>query len=178
MRLQIRGLYAGLLLLALGVVCLPAVARAETASEAVYILGGEGAENHAIETPPKAKPKPKVHHLTKPKTGEEAPKETPGAPEEGSEGKEGHAAPATPGDGGGHPPKGAGHPDQGKAPKPTSRARNAGPTEPEAKPIKLVSAESEGGGSSPVVPILIVVAVLAALSIGTVIYRGRTPQAG
>jgi hypothetical protein len=174
-------MYAGLLLLA--VAWFPAGARAQTASEIVYPLAGAGAHNEGIETPPPKTAPPARHHTTKPKptTGEEAPAETPGAPstpEEESESKEGHPAPATPGDGGGHPPKGAGHPQEGGTPKPTSRARDAGPTEPEAKPIKLVSAESEGGGSSPVVPILIVVAVLAALSIGTVIYRGRTPQAG
>ena len=32
---------------------------------------------------------------------------------------------------------------------------------------------TSGGGSSPLIPVLIAVAVLAAISIGTVIYRGR-----
>ena len=36
-----------------------------------------------------------------------------------------------------------------------------------------VSAESNGGSSSPVVPILIAVVVLAAISIGAVLYRQR-----
>ena len=41
-----------------------------------------------------------------------------------------------------------------------------------------VAAKSSGGGSSPVVPILIAVVVLAAISIGVVLYRQRKSDQG
>ncbi len=40
------------------------------------------------------------------------------------------------------------------------------------------ASHSAGGGSSPIVPILIAVVVLAAISIGVVLYRQRKGDAG
>jgi len=46
-----------------------------------------------------------------------------------------------------------------------------------AVPLETTSAESDDG-SSPLVPILIAVAVLAAISVGTVLYRQRRGSDG
>jgi hypothetical protein len=178
MRLQNRWMYAGFLLLALALAYLPTIARAETASEAVYHLARPGAENEGVETAPKATAPPKKHPDPKPKAGGEVPTEPTTAPGGEPESKERHKAlPATPGESGGHPPGGGGGPREGASPKPSAHPESAGGKQPEKTPTRAEAAEGDGG-SSPVVPILIAMAVLAALSIGTVIYRGRTPQAG
>jgi hypothetical protein len=180
MRTQKRLLYAGLLLLMLAA---PMSAHAETSSEAVYVIpGNPNLKNEPVEVAPKGTAPPKGHPGPKPKTGKEAATATttttPAGEPESQESHEAQAAP--PGDGGGNPPGGGGDPKEGASPKPVARSRIAGstgPTQAEKRPIE-VDSSAAGGGSSPVLPILIAVAVLAALSIGTVIYRGRTPQAG
>jgi hypothetical protein len=180
MRTQKRWLYAGLLLLMLAA---PMSARAgKTSSEKVYVIpGNAGLENEPVEAAPKGTAPPKGHPGPKPMTGEEARAETNPTQVGEPESRERHEPQAaTPGAGGGHPPGGGSDPKQGSSPKPTARSRSAGstgPTQPEKRPTKVDSSGSGGGGSSPVAPILIAMAVLAALSIGTVIYRGRTPQA-
>jgi hypothetical protein len=179
MRMQKRWLCAGLLLLALAV---PMSAQAETSSEKVYVIPGNlNLKNEPAGVTPKGTEPAKGHPGPKPKTGEEAPGERTTRPAGEPESQESHVAHgATPGGGGGHPPGGGGDPKEGASPNPTDRPQDAestGPTQAEKRPAKVDSSAS-GGGSSPVLPILIVVAILAALSIGTVIYRGRTPQAG
>jgi hypothetical protein len=47
-----------------------------------------------------------------------------------------------------------------------------------ARPIENASNTSEGGSSSPLVPILIAIVVLAAISIGAFYYRQRRQGAG
>jgi hypothetical protein len=191
MRLQNRWLYVGFLLLApalavIALASLPPRARAETSSEIVYPLAHAGIESNGEETTPKEAPKrrrpgpqgtPNTSHTVTPKNGEESPAETtPGSEgEPGSKDHRPHAA--TPGKGGGHPPGGGGGPKEGGSPKSSADPGSAGGKQPERTPNRAIGDEG-GGGSSPIVPILIVMAVLAALSIGAVIYRGRTPQAG
>jgi len=177
--MQKRWLYAGFLLLALAA---PMSARAETSSGAVYVTpGNQNLKNEPAGAAPKGTTPPEGQPRPKPKTGNEAPAATTTGPAGEPEPREGHEAQAAaPGDGGGHPPGGGGNPEEGASPKPDARAKSAGgtgPTQAETRPTKVDSSASGGGGSSPVVPILIVVALLAALSIGTVIYRGRSPQA-
>jgi hypothetical protein len=48
----------------------------------------------------------------------------------------------------------------------------------ESNGTQVASHSESGGGSSPVVPILIAVVVLAAISIGVVIYRQRKGGTG
>ncbi|MGH2939176.1 MAG: hypothetical protein ACRDPE_13775 [Solirubrobacterales bacterium] len=181
-------MYAGFLLLApaLGLTafaCLPTMARAETSSEKVYHLGPPGLESEGVEATPKAaptknRPKPKrtpeAHNTATPKTGEKGPADTTTGSEGEAASKERHEAhAATPG-GNDHPPGGGHGQRKGGAPKPSADSGHTGTRQLVRTPTKVDSSESGGGGgSSPVVPILILVAVLAALSIGTVLYRGR-----
>jgi len=168
MRLKNRWLYAGFLLLAMAA---PMSARAETSSEKVYVIpSNPGIENEPVEAAPKATAPTTGHPGPKPKTGKEAPVETtPGS--EGEPGSKDHRPHPATGEGGGHPPGGGGGPKEGGSPKPSAHPGSTGGKQSEGTPTRAVT--GGGGGSSPVVPILIVMAVLAALSIGTVIYRGR-----
>ncbi len=67
-----------------------------------------------------------------------------------------------------------------------NNASKGGSTKPEGSigekqkvtPVKNVAHTESSGGSSPVVPILIAVAVLAAISIGVVLYRQRKSGQG
>jgi len=170
--MQKRWLYAGLLLLALP--CLPTSARANSVGD-TYTPEISTIESRPVESTPKTTAPPKGHPDPKPKTGEEAPAETTTAPEGEAESQERHQN-QTVAPGGGHPPKGGGDPPQRATPKLTDSSGQARPRPREGTSTPVEGAEG-GGGSSPVLPILIAVAVLAALSIGTVIYRGRTPQA-
>jgi cobalamin biosynthesis Mg chelatase CobN len=77
-------------------------------------------------------------------------------------------------EGGGNPPTKGGGGGGGN----NAGGGNGGGGQPEggvgeAEPVSQSAAESSSGGSSPVVPILIAVAVLAAISIGVVLYRQR-----
>jgi cobalamin biosynthesis Mg chelatase CobN len=173
MRTQKRWLYAGLLLLAMAA---PTGARAETSSEKVYVIPHNASlESVPAETAPKRTAPPKGHPGPRTKPSEEAPAATTTAPAGEPESREDQEAKAAaPGEGGGHPPGSAGDPKEASSPKPTARSRSGGTgqSQPE-KGQTTIDAAQGGGGSSPVAPILIAVAVLAALSIGTVIYRGR-----
>ena len=175
MRLKNRWLYAGFLLLlpALAVTAfaqLPTIAHAETSSGIVYDPTPRGIESNGEEATPKPAAAGKVRHGHQPKTGEESPAETtPGA--EGEPGSKDHRPHPATGEDGGHPPGGGGGPKEGGSPKPSAHPGSTRGKQPERTPTRAVT--GGGGGSSPVMPILIVMAVLAALSIGTVIYRGR-----
>jgi hypothetical protein len=186
MRFQIRTMHlaAGLLLALAALALLPTVARAANSSEKVYIPGVPSIESKGSEaTPtPKAKPKPKPKsHPGSPaaKEGTAEPTTRPEAEPEEEETERHPSAAAHPGEGGNKPPggkakpKGASsshHPD-GSKPATTNASRGEMLT-----PTTIKTAGSSGGGgdgSSPVVPILIAVAVLAALSIGVAFYRER-----
>lgn len=92
--------------------------------------------------------------------------------ESGSEHKKSSGGAAANG-GNNNPPKGGGGEGGGNA---------KGSTQEGVSPAKKVSSpvhtSKSSGGSSPVVPILIAVAVLAAISIGVVLYRQRKSGQG
>lgn len=90
--------------------------------------------------------------------------ETGGSPGGSSSGSGGGSG--SPGGGGGAESGGQGKPAQGSAPPGTS----TGSLEP--------ASTKSGGGSSPLVPILIAIAVLAAISVGVVMWRRRRDAAG
>jgi cobalamin biosynthesis Mg chelatase CobN len=108
-------------------------------------------------------------------TGEES-TETPTEPESA----ERHAAP--PSKGGNHPPGDRGHRGQGAASKPHagsgSKPGTSASPRPEGSAPNTHTTSESGGGSSPVVPILIAMVVLAAVSIGVVLYRARKQDSG
>jgi hypothetical protein len=180
-----------LALLAIAIV--PATAMAETGAEKVYVPGVPSVESKGVEEgggkPPKSHPKP--HARTDGKAGKSvspAPVEGSAAPvEPGDEAEPQHrsggAAPGHDDDhpGGGHPggghhrsgEKGGDH--EGATPRAAERHgdRSTPNAESESNRIAPDPATTDGGGSSPVLPILIAVAVLAALSIGVVVYRAR-----
>ena len=173
---QIRSSLVALPLLALALLLAsPAFARAETSSEVVYPLANHNLESHGstkpteTEAPAPRHAKPAVtQHSTPQTTGEES-NETATEPTAEPKSKEHHRAAATPATKGGNDPPGGGKP--GGDTSPNAARQGIG---------KSVALKSEGptstsgsGGSSPVVPILIAVLVLAALSIGIVVYRER-----
>jgi cobalamin biosynthesis Mg chelatase CobN len=87
--------------------------------------------------------------------------------------EEGHPGTSGGGDGGNKPNGGAGK-SGGSEGNSVGEQKNLGNTQPG----KNVAHSSSGGGSSPVVPILIAVVVLAAISIGVVLYRQRKSDQG
>ncbi|MBS1863910.1 MAG: hypothetical protein JSS68_19605 [Actinobacteria bacterium] len=96
---------------------------------------------------------------------------------ESKESEESHKSGATSNGGSNNPPKsgggeGGGGPKSGNEAGAQSKDNIAN-----SKPLPTES-HASGGGSSPVVPILIAVAVLAAISIGVVLYRQRRSGAG
>jgi cobalamin biosynthesis Mg chelatase CobN len=109
-----------------------------------------------------------------PKTGESS-----GAPEieEGEgENSESSGHPGTTGGGDNKPPSGGNQSGNGK---PNAGSTGLGENESVTTPVKHNTAStSSGGGSSPLVPILIAVAVLAAISIGAVLYKQRRSDSG
>jgi hypothetical protein len=135
-----------------------------------------------------------VPEKTKPESGGTEPqKKTPGTtgpgagPQPGGieEPAEESSVPPVGSEGGSHPGSGESGPPAGAKPGDTRSAGRVGvggavavayPHHPEAATATL--AGSSGGGSSPVVPILIAVAILAAISIGTVVYRHRRAEGG
>jgi hypothetical protein len=181
-----RRLYVGSLLLAAAVAvtaltCLPTSARANS-SDKVYRLAPTGLKSDGGEPTPKAaaptrsprasQPTPKAHITATPKTGEEGSAEmsTDSEGEPGSKDRPERRAAAL-GNGRGHPPGGG---KEGGSSKPPDSSGHTDTTRQVRAPTRPQPSPSAGGGaSSPVVPILIVVTVLAALSIGTVLYRGR-----
>ena len=157
-------------------------ANAENAGETVYENAVPGLEN---EPPPGSHP---AHHKT-PNTGESETGRATGSnaetggvgPNDGESGtgsgdqgsskegssQEGEGNPPTGGGaGGGNPGGGAGGQPEGSVGE--GQKVGGGTSTP-----THTSESSGGGGSSPVVPILIAVVILAAISIGVVLYRQR-----
>jgi hypothetical protein len=94
-----------------------------------------------------------------------------------------HHAGAVPPVKGNNPPPGGGQTGKNASPGPAGGSarksvRNVtpGPREPTAS--KADTAGAGGGGSSPLLPVLIAMAVLAATSIGVVLYRQRREDSG
>jgi hypothetical protein len=159
----------------------PTIGRAETSSEKVYHLGPE-----SIESEPEAKgrPDPPANHRPAPhadpqnpapsatgEDGEETPPGPSGEPRlkrhHQGERHQGHAAP--PGKRGGHPPADGGGSE--------GATRTVAHTQAHPTPTATGASKSMGGGSSPVLLILIAMAILAVGSVGIALYRERK-QAG
>lgn len=166
-------------------VALPLLALMLMAPSAAFACGSSSSEiTYCPETPrievheppkaaqpkPSAKQHPVPHQTTPAKTGEEKATEPEAEPRSG---KGHHAGP--PAQGGNHP--GGGKPGSHAAPKQPSAAHQNGGEGPVAKSggptTKGVAASASSGGSSPVLPILVAVVVLAAISIGVFVYRER-----
>lgn len=144
----------------------PALAQAETASEVQY--------KEAISSPyggnkPVHK-EPSAHSSTD--GGNTSPtSKSPTSSEKGSSGESPYSKTEGTGGSGG---TGQGNPESGsnggKAP-PVNQSGQAQATPQSAS-------HGDGGGSSPLVPILIAIAALAAISIGAVMFRARRQRAG
>jgi cobalamin biosynthesis Mg chelatase CobN len=155
------------------VAALPALAQAEDSSGVQYETEHfeSGAKKPKNGAQPETGSEPSAHASKNP-GGHQETMPSEGGSEETKEGS-GGAAPGN-GNGGGGGGEGNG--------KPAKEAGSANPAGNEAsisaeKPVSTQTGQpashSSGGGSSPLVPILIAVAVLAAISIGAVIYRQR-----
>lgn len=77
------------------------------------------------------------------------------------------------GQGGGTPSGQGNQAGGGDGQKGQNGSQNSGGNIKAAESLPLTAAETDDGGSSPLVPILIAVAVLAAISIGYFLYRQR-----
>jgi hypothetical protein len=179
MRSQVKVLALALLASAL----FPVVARAESSSEVIYHEGVAGLESIGPGQLGKSEPKKetetapnrrhKAHRHVQPTTGEEGPTETAIEPEAepGSEGSHrSHLAPA--GKGGKQPPGGNSATPKRDA-RPGPKPRTSTPRTGNVPRPNQVDASGSAGGSSPLAPILIAMAVLAALSIAVVLIRER-----
>jgi cobalamin biosynthesis Mg chelatase CobN len=100
--------------------------------------------------------------------------------EEGSEEGQGKSGGTGGGGGNGNPPRGGGGEGGGNSSKGGGGkpADGISPAKEVAKAQPAANVSESSGGSSPVVPILIAVAVLAAISIGVVLYRQRKSGQG
>jgi cobalamin biosynthesis Mg chelatase CobN len=163
---------AASLLVVLAAALAPTIAQAETSSEVTYFGGRKSAENNPLEKTlnqqqkSTAHPKPKSDNETQATSPDGGTEPTAPRPEEKTTGKskEHH-----PGAGAAHPGTGGGKPSGGaptKQPSPT-------PTKSSSAPEPGTNQISADGGSSPIVPILIAIGILAAASIGFVLYRER-----
>lgn len=146
-------------------------ARADTSSGTVYHLAPKSIESKGTE---------KTGNPAMPKAAKE---ETEAAtePEGEPESEEHHqSGAAPPGEGGNQPPRGGGGSGKGKPTKAPGGpdikpGTSNSPRQSVSTPIEPSTPEgNDGGGSSPVLPILIAVAILAAGSIGVVLYRERS----
>jgi hypothetical protein len=185
MRLQSRPQYltAALVLALAALALLPAFARAGGSAEITYFGGPPTLESnpeaHANKPAPAAKshgPGPSNASPTPQKPTVEAkatepPSEPEGEAETSHRERSKAAPPAKPGN---RPPGASGHHGQkagakqpGGSPQ-ASKSPSKGP-----KTTTGVNASDTSGGSSPVGPILIAMAILAALSIAVALYRDR-----
>ena len=140
--------------------CSPGLAQAETVYEENDTnLPGETNSPSKHKNPDTPESSPKAHASQNPDDGGSQPDESSESENKGSTGN-----PSTPGGGGGPQGKdGEGAKAAGDTPGGSVQA---------AVPLETSAATSDDG-SSPLVPILIAVAVLAAISVGAVLYRQR-----
>lgn len=146
--------------------CSPALAQAETVYETPdTTLPGETDKSPSKhKNPDSPQSSPKAQASQDPDGGSQQPGESSEAENGSSTGN-----PNTPGGGGG---------PQGKAEQGAKDAGQAtGGSVQAAVPLETSSATTDDG-SSPLVPILIAVAVLAAISVGAVLYRQRRGSDG
>ena len=141
--------------------CFPVLAQAETVYENESTTlpgGGAGKTPTQHKNPDSPESSPRAHDSTPDNGGTEQPNESSGqGPSTGN--------PSTPNGGG---------VAQGKDGEGANVANNQpGGTVQDAKPLATTTTSADDDSSSPLVPILIAVAVLAAISIGAVLYRQR-----
>lgn len=156
------------LLALLALSCFPVLAQAEGSSGVQYNPGLPNAEgHHSPEHEPIAKSSTQGGggtSTTPPQGGSPSPAPTHvssgGVPSE-----EGNGAGAT-----NRPDRSQGSPGQGQSNGARSNAQSPAPV--------ATSATSEGGSSSPLVPILIAIGALAAVSLGAVLVRQRRQRSG
>lgn len=158
---------------------MPALAQAECTESGCAQYQVEipksGGDNHNKHSNPEGGgAEPKAHASNQPKVGNGGSESTKGEAE--GQGEEKHAGGAAGNNGGGN---GGGNPNGGSAGGTGKGSEGLGGEQEvssgsqSGKPVSHSS-----GGSSPLVPILIAVAVLAAISIGAVIYRQRRQDGG
>jgi cobalamin biosynthesis Mg chelatase CobN len=142
--------------------------------ESVKPKSSEGHSSHSSETQAKA------HSSAAEGTKSKEPSEKPeGESSHSSTNVGGKGNNGGPGPSGGESAKGGGKPGGGSPEGKIGNGKEVpgGGSEAKAQPVSHKT-ESASSGSSPVLPILIVVVVLAAISIGFVIYRQRKGGSG
>jgi cobalamin biosynthesis Mg chelatase CobN len=167
----------------------PVLARAETGAGTVYETevptiktetsknsGGGGTES----TSKKHESSNKKHEGSSAAHASNAEEKSSEEPEEEESSSEGHKKQGGAAAGGnGNPPTKSGGEGGSKASKGGSNKSEGSIGEKQkVTPVKNVAHTESSGGSSPVIPILIAVAVLAAISIGVVLYRQRKSGQG
>jgi cobalamin biosynthesis Mg chelatase CobN len=166
----------------------PVLAHAENSNEAIYTpevpsiesTGSTAPKTHkeSSATPHKSSNNPAAHSSAAETggTGSEGPE---GEAEGESEGNQKSSGGAGGTGGNGNPPKAGGGEGGGSKSGGTSKSAG-GISEAQAVATKSpgAGASESSGGSSPVVPILIAVVLLAAISIGVVLYRQRKSGQG
>jgi hypothetical protein len=170
----------------------PISARAENSGKVVYHDGPASLESKGPEEtgtsegPTKSPAKNHTDHKhpasTQPASGAES-TETVAEPEAESHSPEHHHAGASPsGRGGNHPPGGGEGPSKSGSPSAVDSAhklvRNVSPGPQGPATGKSGISDAGSGGSSTLLPVLIAMAVLAAASIGVVLYRQRRGDSG
>lgn len=158
--------------------CLPALAQAECTDSScaqyeVEIPTAEGKTKKHNKSEAQNEPTAEASN-----NGGNSGGESPSGEENSEEAEEskGGAAPGKD-NGGGNPGNNNGSPNGGN-----SNASKGGEAVQQGEPVQATEsgeqASHSSGGSSPLVPILIAIAVLAAISIGAVIYRQRRQGSG
>ena len=140
--------------------CFPAVGAAACP-------GDSSAVEYCDAPPPEYEKTPKKNPAASPKTGGH--RESPTSP--GTTGEADTGRKSSTDEAGGVAPSGKDGDGKG-GPAPEARKGDK-PVSPQPKPIDASPTSTDDGGGSPLVPILIALAVLAAISIGAVVMRRR-----
>jgi cobalamin biosynthesis Mg chelatase CobN len=163
--------------IALALACSPALAQAECTSsscvqytESIPKPEGENTPTHHQKTPAKAS-KTGNSGGSEPSQpgGSKGAKEAEGSEEGEASEKEGTAVPGHDGGNGQGKPGGSAHEGGNKAVNPGAQSKPG---------VQASSKSSDGGSSSPLVPVLIAIAVLAAISVAVVMIRQRRQRRG
>lgn len=176
-----------LVLALLAIAAFPVLAHAAGIPQ--YELGENETEIHRETVKPKSGEKEtsptkteshKKAHASEAETGGTGPSEEEESESSKTGGTGGGGGSEGKGPSGGEPSKTGGHKTGGgaKAEGSVAEGQKVANEASEATPAPVATQTDSGGGSSPVVPILIAVIVLAAISIGVVVYRQRKGGSG
>jgi cobalamin biosynthesis Mg chelatase CobN len=148
--------------------CFPVLAQAETVyeTESTTLPGGGGGKSPTQKNPVSHESSPNAHSSGAP--GNSGPESTPGSSQSQNRASDGNN-PSTPGGGGQAQSKQGDGANHGN--------KQAGGDVQSAKPLSTTLA-ADDNSSSPLVPILIAVVVLAAISVGVVLARQRRGSGG